>query len=235
MNISAITYNNYQPGYVVNPVSKVKSDNSGPAKSDLSIQSDQEIESKITKQPADLVKHSSESNKTEDSNTNPDSTSTNEHKLTQAELQIVENLKGIDTEVRRHEMAHVAAGGRYITSGASFSYKKGPDGKNYAVEGEVKIDTSPIPGDPQATITKMRQIKNAALAPASPSPQDLKVAASATSASSKALSELMILKAENQAKANEDTAFGNVQKATESYEKISNLPQEESSTFQLAV
>jgi hypothetical protein len=208
MNISAITYNNYQPGYIVNPVSKIKSDDS-----DL-----EQTGSKTNTQPSDKASQT-ETNKTENSKTNSDSTSTNEAKLTQAELQIVESLKSTDTAVRQHEMAHVAVGGQYITSGASFSYEKGPDGKNYAVEGEVGIDTSVIPGDPQATIAKMRQIKSAALAPSSPSPQDLKVAASATFATSKALSELMILRAENQAKTNEDKAFGNIQKATESYEK----------------
>jgi hypothetical protein len=235
MNISAITYNNYQPGYVVNPISKVRSDNSDLKQAGSSIKSIPETDSKINTQPSDKVSQTSEIIKNENSNTNSDLISTNETKLTQADLQIVENLKSIDTAVRQHEMAHVAVGGRYITSGASFSYKRGPDGKNYAVEGEVGIDTSPIPGDPQATIAKMRQIKNAALAPSSPSPQDLKVAASATFATSKALSELMILQAENQANANEDKAFGNVRKATESYEKVSNLPQEATSTFQLSV
>ena len=89
--------------------------------------------------------------------------------LTQAELRLVNELKQTDREVKQHEMAHIAAGGRYITSGANFTYKRGPDGQNYAVGGEVSIDTSPVPGDPQATIDKMRQIRSAALAPATPS------------------------------------------------------------------
>ena len=59
-------------------------------------------------------------------------------------------------------MAHITAGGRYITSGANFTYKRGPDGRSYAVGGEISIDTAPIPGDPQATIQKMRQVKSAA-------------------------------------------------------------------------
>ncbi len=100
--------------------------------------------------------------------------------LTQKELQILETLKARDTEVRAHEMAHISAGGQHISSGASYEYKRGPDGKRYAVGGEVSIDLSEVPGDPAATITKMGVVKNAALAPKDPSPQDMKVAARAT-------------------------------------------------------
>jgi len=153
----------------------------------------------------------------------------------QAELQLLQDLKQTDTEVRRHEMAHIAAGGRYITSGANFSYKRGPDGKNYAVGGEVSIDTSPVPGDPQATVQKMRQIKSAALAPANPSSQDLRVASKATQTASKALSDLMILQAKEQANSNEKKAFGNIKEAASSYEKVNNLPENDTSSFQIAV
>jgi hypothetical protein len=49
----------------------------------------------------------------------------------------------------------------------------------YATGGEVQIDTSPISGDPEATIRKAETIRRAALAPASPSDQDRRVAAMA--------------------------------------------------------
>jgi hypothetical protein len=132
-------------------------------------------------------------------------------------------------------MAHVAAGGRYITSGANFSYKRGPDGQRYAVAGEVGIDTSPIPGDPEATLRKMRQVKAAALAPANPSSQDLRVASKATSSASKALADLMIQKAKNQADSDEATAFGDIKKAAGSYERVGNLPEDDTSSFRVAV
>ncbi len=157
------------------------------------------------------------------------------HELTQAEMRLLQELKLTDANVRRHEMAHVAAGGRYITSGARFTYKQGPDGRNYVVGGEVSIDTSPIPGDPQATIQKMRQVKNAALAPANPSPQDIKVASQASQKSSKALSELMMLEAEKRSESNNSKAFGNLQQASDSYVKVNNLPEDETSSFQIAV
>ena len=113
--------------------------------------------------------------------------------LSQRDLALIQALKKTDTEVRAHEMAHIAAGGQYITSGARLEYQRGPDGINYAVAGEVSIDTAPIPGDPEATVQKMKKIKAAALAPASPSAQDRKVAASATALAAKATAEIMAL------------------------------------------
>ncbi len=98
----------------------------------------------------------------------------------------IQSLKRRDREVRAHEAAHVAAGGGYIRGGTSFSYQTGPDGKRYAVGGEVGIDTSAVPDNPQATIAKMQQVRAAALAPASPSGQDRAVAAQAARAESQA-------------------------------------------------
>lgn len=159
----------------------------------------------------------------------------NGYQLTQAEMHLLKELQQTDTEVRRHEMAHIAAGGRFITSGANFTYKRGPDGKNYAVGGEVGIDTAPVPGDPQATIQKMRQIKSSALAPANPSAQDLKIAAKAGSMASKALSELMVLTAKEQAQSNETNAFGNIKNAADTYTRVNNLPEQGTGSFDIAV
>jgi len=110
--------------------------------------------------------------------------------LTEEEQQQVAELKARDQEVRAHEQAHIAAAGAYATGGPSFSYQKGPDGQRYAVGGEVGIDTSPVSGDPEATIQKAQQIRAAALAPASPSSQDQQVAAAATQMESQARAEL---------------------------------------------
>ncbi|THB76700.1 MAG: SprA-related family protein [Desulfobacteraceae bacterium] len=155
--------------------------------------------------------------------------------LTDAEKQLLEQLKQADTEVRQHEMAHVAAGGALITSGANFTFKKGPDGNNYAVAGEVSIDTSEVPGDPEATLAKMRQVKTAALAPASPSPQDIKVASMATSKAVKAMSELMILQTKEKSRTDEAQAFGSIKQASDSYTRVQNLPEKDASTFAIAV
>ena len=163
--------------------------------------------------------------------TNPAATETG---LTQAELKLVSELKQADSEVKRHEMAHLAAAGGLALSGANFTFRRGPDGINYAVAGEVSIDVAPVPGDPQATIQKMQKVKNAALAPANPSSQDVKVASKATSMAAKASADLMIQRAEEQARAREQTAFGNVKEASDTYIRIRDLPEQDSS-FQLAV
>lgn len=83
--------------------------------------------------------------------------------------------------MKAHERAHIAAGAQHVQGGANYSYRIGPDGKMYAVGGEVSIDVSPVPGDPQATIEKAQAIQRAARAPAQPSAQDAAVAAQAAS------------------------------------------------------
>lgn len=98
--------------------------------------------------------------------------------LTEGERKAVEELKARDREVRAHEQAHAAVGGQYAGA-PTYTYQTGPDGQSYAIGGEVRIDVSPIPGDPGATAEKMRVVERAALAPAEPSPQDLKVAQTA--------------------------------------------------------
>ncbi len=95
------------------------------------------------------------------------------------ELQEVRELAARDREVRSHEQAHAAVGGKYAGSPV-YEFVRGPDGVSYAVGGEVSIDTSPIPGDPEATIAKAQQIRRAANAPAEPSSQDRRVAAEAS-------------------------------------------------------
>jgi len=111
--------------------------------------------------------------------------------LTAAQLSVIEKLQSRDHQVRAHEMAHVSAGGQYVTSGVNFTYQKGPDGTMYAVGGEVGIDLSPIANNPQATITKMMVVRNAALAPSDPSPQDRAVAGAASRTMSLAQAELL--------------------------------------------
>jgi len=109
--------------------------------------------------------------------------------LSDEERKQVDALKARDREVRAHEQAHQAAGGVHAGA-ASYTFQKGPDGRSYAVGGEVPIDASEIKGDPQATIDKMQQVKAAALAPVEPSGQDRKVAALADAKIAQARAEL---------------------------------------------
>lgn len=165
------------------------------------------------------------------------SASATESALTQEEKLLVETLKKVDSEVRTHEMAHIAAGGEFITSSATFSYQQGPDGKNYAVGGEVGIDTSPEPGDPEVTLQKMRQVRAAALAPAQPSSQDLKVASRAASQAAKAMAEITQLKAEEQARQKETAVSGYTQQQiSDAYTKTDSISsQDTQNSFHIAV
>ena len=110
--------------------------------------------------------------------------------LSEAQRRTVEKLKARDREVRAHEQAHLSAAGPHARGGPSFQYQKGPDNARYAVGGEVDIDVSPMPGDPEATIRKAQVIRAAALAPSDPSPQDHQVAAAATKMEAEARQEL---------------------------------------------
>jgi hypothetical protein len=110
--------------------------------------------------------------------------------LTQEEADEVQKLKERDREVRTHEQAHVAAGGQYVRGGIKYEYQRGPDGRNYAVGGHVNIDVSEAE-TPEATITKMQQVKRAALAPAEPSGADRSVAAAAAQKEQQARTEIL--------------------------------------------
>ncbi|MEW9797760.1 putative metalloprotease CJM1_0395 family protein [Alteromonas sp. CYL-A6] len=95
----------------------------------------------------------------------------------EAVQQEVEELKARDQEVRTHEQAHAAVGGQYAGS-PQYEFTQGPDGRRYVTDGEVSIDISEAQ-TPEQTLKKMQQVRSAALAPAQPSSQDLKVAAEA--------------------------------------------------------
>jgi hypothetical protein len=109
--------------------------------------------------------------------------------LTEDQQREVERLRQRDAEVRLHEQAHKAAGGE-LAGSPQYEYTTGPDGNRYATSGSVSIDTSPVPGDPEATIAKARRIRAAAFAPAEPSSADRAVAAKAQQMEAKAHREL---------------------------------------------
>lgn len=95
-------------------------------------------------------------------------------KLTVEQQRQVAWLQQRDVHVRQHEAAHQAAGGS-LTGGASFSYQIGPDGRSYAVGGEVPVRLA-SGRTPDETIANARQARRAALAPSDPSAADLAVA-----------------------------------------------------------
>jgi hypothetical protein len=106
----------------------------------------------------------------------------------QIQLEVAQ-LSGRDRAVRAHEQAHSAVGGNYAGA-PSYTFKRGPDGRSYAIGGEVGIDVSTIANDPAATVRKMEQVQRAALAPADPSGQDISVAARAQALAAQARADL---------------------------------------------
>ena len=109
--------------------------------------------------------------------------------LSPEEEQTVQKLKKRDAEVKRHEAAHLAAAGQYAAGGPSYTYQNGPDGKRYAIGGEVPIDVS-SEKTPEQTVQKMRVVRQAALAPANPSGADHAIAATASMKEAEARREL---------------------------------------------
>ena len=136
-----------------------------------------------------------------------------------ATARVLAQLKAADREVRAHEQAHMAAGAG-ITGSASYTYKTGPDGKQYAVAGEVPVDTS-AGRTPEETLAKAQKIRAAALAPAQPSAQDYKVAQTAAKMKWSAQAELLKLKEEEMQQQTE--------KIKNKYESVQN--ENQSSSF----
>ena len=95
-----------------------------------------------------------------------------------------------DREVRLHEAQHQAAAGVLAVGGPQFTYQTGPDGKLYAVGGEVKLSFA-SGQTPEETISRAAQMRAAATAPANPSGQDLAVAAQAAAMETQARQKLL--------------------------------------------
>ncbi len=94
--------------------------------------------------------------------------------LDEREKKLTLELRRHDSEVKQHEQAHVSTGGALIVSGPYYKFVTGPDGRNYAIGGQVSLDITPEK-DPQKTIKKAEQIERTAMAPLRPSPQDYQV------------------------------------------------------------
>ncbi len=119
-----------------------------------------------------------------------------EAELSPEEAEQVEELKRRDKEVRAHEQAHLAALGRFRSGGPKYKYETGPDGRRYAVSGNVPVDVSPEP-TPEETLEKARVIRRSAMAPVPPSLQDFRVAFEAGRMEAAARREMTEQSAEN--------------------------------------
>lgn len=166
----------------------------------------------------DPTRYKQEDKADEDEDGNKTTTS----QYTAEELDVIEQLKSRDREVRAHEAAHAAVGGQYAGT-PSYTFQRGPDGRNYAIGGKVSIDVSTIPNDPEATARKMDIVRRAALAPAEPSAPDRRIAQEALVKKQKALTE--VAKAQNEAEEEKN-------KTDETTEPDDNKSSQDSSTTQ---
>lgn len=166
-----------QAEYAANSISEQKGQGEGHPQGEQNSQQEQEEQHRNAKSSAE------------------DNSSEQAHKQEIVDEKIIAQLQHRDKEVRIHELAHAAVGGG-ATGSPSYTFEIGPDGKKYAVGGEVSVDLSSVAGDPQATIIKMQKVHAAALAPANPSTQDTRVAASAAQKILAAQSELFAQKSE---------------------------------------
>jgi len=116
---------------------------------------------------------------------------------------LLNSLKDSDRKVRDHEAAHLRAAGGYAQGGASYEFRRGPDGKQYAVAGDVRIDAGPE-STPSRTIAKMKVVIRAALAPADPSAQDRRVASQARQAIAQAYQEMQAVRLDASAEGQRD-------------------------------
>lgn len=151
--------------------------------------------------------------------------------LSEAERRLLTELRARDAEVRAHEQAHLSAAGPYANGAPTFEFQTGPDGRQYAVGGEVSIDASPVPGNPEATVRKAQTVKRAALAPSDPSAQDRQVAAQAAQLENQARQEAKAEKAEENEEASK-TASSPLEENRETESKLqSSSDTDESNPF----
>ncbi len=171
----------------------------------LVVQEDEETKKNITSAAKQQAQQKEAQQKSNSSN-----------ELSQDELRLVQDLQSRDSEVKAHEAAHQAAGGG-MTGAASYTYQQGPDGKMYAIGGEVSI-TMKSGSSPEETIRNARQIAASAMAAGNPSPQDHAVASSA---------RVMEMKAQQQlAKETEEETTGKETYKNEADKNANNLQNE---------
>lgn len=100
--------------------------------------------------------------------------------LTEAEKRVVAELQQRDREVRNEEQRHAATAGQFGGQ-PQYVFKRGPDGKMYAVEGKVPINVT-VSGTPEDQEKALRRVQAAAVSVQSPSSGDTRAVAGAAAA-----------------------------------------------------
>lgn len=98
--------------------------------------------------------------------------------LSEAERRIVEKLRARDQAVRARAEAQRAAAGQIYRGGPVYQYTTGPDGKQYAVDAQVQIESGEG-RSPAETIERAQLAARTALAGPEPTDADRRAAARA--------------------------------------------------------
>ncbi len=101
----------------------------------------------------------------------------------------LQRIKNIDRNVRLHENSHASADGVQTIGTARYKYAEGPDGKLYAVGGEVTVAVQSS-GKPEDNLRAARALRSSALSSDNPSPADFAAAADAGQIEIEALSQM---------------------------------------------
>lgn len=85
-----------------------------------------------------------------------------------------EHFEHAQSQIQQHVESHLSVTTLY-SSGPNYQYRVSPDGKRVIVSGDVSFDVSPSSNSPHETLHKAEIIKQAALAPNDPTPEDRRV------------------------------------------------------------
>lgn len=100
--------------------------------------------------------------------------------LSESDRRIIAELQQRDREVRNEEERHAATAGQFAGV-PQYTYKRGPDGKLYAVEGKVPINVN-VSGTAEDRERALRRVQAAAVSVQSPSSGDTSAVAGAAAA-----------------------------------------------------
>ncbi len=174
--------------------------------------------------PEAIALYQSEQGSNSESNQKSNTGSGNDE-LTQQEQREVSELKMTDSQVKAHEHAHKAAAAGLSTSGPNYEYETGPDGKKYAVAGDVNVSYKHS-DDPEVNLRNAQQLRASALAPADPSSQDRKVAMQAEREIAQARQEIMEEQRQTEEQTNSsDSTTSNVSTENNASAFIQNQPE----------
>lgn len=149
-----------------------------------------------------------------DANARPSSTPAPETagQLSPEEKRIIAELEARDRAVRNEEERHAATAGQFGGE-PQYTYRRGPDGKMYAVEGKVPIRLGNAGGTPEEQEKALRRVQAAAVSVQSPSSGDY--AALAGAATSLAAQENGETTSPAEKRREAEAAYRNAQKNTE--------------------